>query len=277
MLTVTVNSTRLNDQLTGLREAFIGRGQMGDAATVVEDETRRLNKQIIKLIPPPGLDTAALQKGELAVKKDLTKLFTPVNEDFLNQVVSEFGVSGIDAWFTSPSTKNHYELKFDKIDQSGSGMSSFHRSRQDRRGRVKSIKQKRVGNKWRAAYVAPFQNFNAYLKKIQSHVGWSKAAFGKFYKSLGGRLPKWIDRHVTASASEIHNDVDNHVSPSITMIARAPGLLNYKRIVSDAVRIRAEAISLRIKLIRSDYSKQVKQGMIIRRKEHRKHSEDLDE
>jgi hypothetical protein len=47
------------------------------------------------------------------------------------------------------------------------------------------------------------------------------------------------------------------------MIARAPGLLNDKRIVSDAVRISAEAISLRIKLILSDYAKQVKQGMII--------------
>jgi hypothetical protein len=27
-----------------------------------------------------------------------------------------------------------------------------------------------------------------YLKKIQSHVGWRKAAFGKFFKSLGGTV-----------------------------------------------------------------------------------------
>lgn len=274
MFVATTDMTRLNRQIGGLREALIGSGQMGDAAVIIEDETRRFTKQVINLIPPPGLGQSAQQQGEMAVNRDLLKVFTPVNEDFLTHVGSEFGMNGIDTWFTHPGTGKHYELKWDRIDPTGSGMAGFHRANQNRRGRTRNRKRQ-VAGKWSAAYVIAFQEFNDYLKKIQSHVGWRKAAFGKFFKALGGRLPKWIDRHAGASASEMHNDLENRNNPSVTMIARAPGLLDDQRIVSDAVRIRAEAIRRRIKLILSGYAKDVKQGIIIARKEHRSYGEDL--
>lgn len=268
----TVDTSKLETQIGCLREALIGSGQMGDAATIIEDESRKYAKQVINFIPPPGVRAASLQQGEMAVKRDLGQIFTPVNENFLTHVDSEFGASGIDAWFTHPDGR-HYELKWNKIDVSGSGMPAFHRANQNRRGRTRKI-NKQVGTKWTAAYVVSFQAYNAYLKTILSHVGWKKASVGKFFKALGGRLPAWIDRHVSASASEMHNNIEDHDNPTITMIARAPGLLDDKRIFADAARARAQAVSRRLKLVLSNYSDKVKQGILIARAEHRDYGDD---
>src|ERR1022692_3862419 len=94
--TITIDDSRGQAMLNDLHDALIGRGQMGDAAVVLEDEFRLLLKQIITLTPPPGLGQAARAQGEDAIQRDLAKLFTPINGEMLNDIGSLFGVSGID-------------------------------------------------------------------------------------------------------------------------------------------------------------------------------------
>src|SRR6185369_3296519 len=148
--------------------ALVGAGQMGDAATVLEDEFRLLMKQIINLTPPPGLGRAAMSQGEESVKRDLNQLFTPINEEMLNHIGSLFGVAGIDNWITDTDGK-HKHLIWNKLDPTGAGMQQFHRANQDSRGRARRLKRKRK-DAWFAPYVVSFSDFTPYLQKIQSHV-----------------------------------------------------------------------------------------------------------
>ena len=274
MLTYNVDMSRMNQQITALRDALIGSGQMGDAATIIEDESRKFLKQVIAFTPPPGNSAAAQKQGEGAIRNDMLKIFTPVNEGFLDMVGSQFGTTGIDTWLTHPDTGKHYELRWDKLDPTGSGMESFHRANQNRRGRTKNLKRKAARGVWASPYVVAWRDFQARLQKLQHRVGWRKAAWGKSFVALGGKLPKWISRHIGSHPSECLVQLTG-TSPSVTMIARAPGLLDDQRIVRDAMRSRQEAISRRIKLILSGYAKDVKAGMIINRKEHRNQSDSL--
>jgi hypothetical protein len=240
MISATVNSDRHGRQIAALHNALIGTG--GDASTVIHSESRLLCKQVMNLTPTPGLGQDAKKRGEQSVKKDLMKLFTPVTDEFLNVVLEQFGDTGIDGWLSKPGTNDHYDLKWDKIDRSGDGMASFHRSRQDRRGRVRSIKQKRVGDKWRAAYVVSYTVFDKYFEKLKSHVGWRKAAWGKHLIALGGKCPKWISRHVDAQPSQTIVGLDG-AFPSVRMVSRAPAISDDERLVMDAMRIRRKPLA----------------------------------
>ncbi len=195
MVTLEIDSTKLNERIEELFDAFVGMGQMGDAATIVEDEARLAVKQIINLTPPKGLGTDAKKLGENAVGRDLRKLFTPVNEELLNVIGSQYGTTGIDAWFTT-KTGEHEHIQWQRIDPSGAGMREFHNLNRDSRGRTYSRNKKRSGV-WYAAYVVSFADFSNYFKRMASHVGRRKAAWGVAYRSMGGALQGWVQRHVS--------------------------------------------------------------------------------
>lgn len=266
VLSFSVNSVRHGQQIAALHDAFIGTGNPGDAATVTHSESRLLCKQVMNLTPTPGLGQDAKKRGEDRVKSDLMKLFTPIDAEFLNMVGSEFGLTGIDTWLTHPSGK-HFELQWDRLDPSGNGMAAFHRANQDRRGRT-TRRKKAVKGKWKAAYVVSFQDFGAYLKRIQARVGWRKSAWAKHLIALGGKVPKWIERHVATQPSQTTIGLEGNY-PVVRMVSRAPGITDDERIVESAMRIRSKAMARRVKLILSGYAKDVKAGMIIGRKEHR--------
>ncbi len=244
--TVSVDLSRLNAQIAAIQSAT---GK--DTATIIKDQARLFVKQVIELTPPPGLNAAAKQQGEKAIERDLMKIFTPINEDFLTAVGSQFGVSGIDHWLTLDGNKKQ-EIKWDRIDPTGAGMPGFHHANQDRRGRTRNLKRDgRQGSKWYSPYVVTFQDFAAYLEKIKAHVGRRKATWGKSFKALGGHLPAWIDRH-TGEVQGSCTVMLNGKTPRIEMTAAAPGLLQDQRIIQSALRIRAATVARRLKhMIRS--------------------------
>lgn len=258
--TITIDDTRGQQVLNDLHDALIGAGQMGDAATILQDEFRLWLKMIINLTPPPGLGRDAQAKGEGAIKRDLAQLFTPIDEDMLNHIGSIFGVSGIDHWITDRDGK-HKHLIWDRLDPSGEGMESFHRANQDRRGRTRKLKRNgRRAGVWYAPYVVSKRDFGPYLIAILSHVGLRKAGWAQAYIDVGGRVQGWIKRHLPTRHGRVDNRLDLP-NPSISATNSSPGIADDERIVRDSKRARVESMTKRLKLVLSGYSKQVARGI----------------
>jgi hypothetical protein len=257
---LTIDTTRLNARIFELRDAFEGQG--ADVSTIFEDESRLFLKQVIRLTPPK-----TRQQGEAAVARDLMKIFTPVNEEMLNLIGSEHGVSNIDAWIASADgTPKH--LNWRKIDPTGDGMAAFHNRNRDSRGRTYSLKRQKEQGTWYAPYVVSFEDMARYRDKIKSHVGRRKAAWAKSFTALGGKVSSWFDPDKKGLRGEFHNST-NPQHPSITMINRAPGIGQDLHFIRGAVRVRQQAIMRRIRLVVSGYSKDVAQGIRIQRKAHK--------
>lgn len=254
----TIDTTRLNDRIAELHDAFIGQGQAGAAATIFADESRLFLKQIIRLTPPK-----TQKQGEAAIQGDLLKLFTPINEDMLNTIGSEHGLSAIDAWITT-SGGERKELDWRKIDPTGEGMAAFHNANRNARGRTYNRKQQR-GDKWYSPYVVAFQDFAAYREKIFARVGRRKAAWAKSFVGLGGKVSRWFDPDKKGLKGEFHNSVDP-THPRIVMINRAPGISQDLHFVRGAMRVRYQAIGKRMRLVLSGYSQDVARGIKLQRR-----------
>jgi hypothetical protein len=260
--TVTLDFSKLSSRMEELHDALLGRGKTGDAATVFRDEARLFVKQVIRLTPPK-----TQKQGEAAIDRDMMKLFEPVNGDFLDDMIIEHGANNLDTWLTTAGGEKKH-LKWTYLDNTGGPMANFHHQHQDSRGRANNMKRQNDPSTWYAPYVVSYENFTAYSKKIKSHVGRRKAAWAKSFKGLGGTVSRWIDRHTAGAKGEFHMSQDpNH--PSITMINRAPGIGQDLNVVRSALRVRQEAISRRIKLVLSGYSRDMARGMKIQRQAHK--------
>jgi hypothetical protein len=239
---------RLNERITELSRIL-----PQDAATVFEDESRLFLKQVIRFTPPK---TKA--QGEAAITRDLGQLFTAVDENMLNTIGSEHGLSAIDVWLTTANGERK-ELDWRKIDPTGAGMKEFHYRNRDSRGRAFHLKRQR-GQKWYAPYVVSFEDMAAYRDKMKARVGRRKAAWAKSYVALKGTVAAWIGRHIGGAKGEFHIST-NPSRPAIVMINRAAGIGQDTHIVSSALRARYQAIGKRMRLIASGYSKDVAQGI----------------
>lgn len=259
VLTVEFDTTKMNERIAELQAAFIGQGQPGDSGVIVLDESRLAMAQVIRLTPPKNK-----KQGEEAVARDLLKIFTPIDEEFLNIVGSEHGVSGIDAWITASNGKDVH-LKWDRLDPSGSGMANFHQQNRNRRGRTRKLKRADSGNAWYSPYVVSFDDFKRYGDKTKARVGRRKAAWAKSLIALGGRAAAWILRHMSGARGTVFMVLDPQ-NTSVTMSNFSPGILDDERIVRSALRIRYQAMGRRLKLVLSGYAADVAQGIRISRK-----------
>jgi hypothetical protein len=260
--TVTMQSDVLNNKLGQLHDALIGRGQPGDAARLIENESLICAKRIIAFTPPK-----TKKQGQDAVGRDLMKIFTPVSADMLNDVGSQFGVSGIDQWVTGANDK-HTHLVWNRIDPTGAGMKAFHEANRNSRGRTRNLKKK-GGTAWFAPYVVSFEDFQDYADKIKSHVGRRKAAWAKWIVDRGGSVASWILDHVQGAKGDFHNGLSVQNHPSVTLVSRAAGVGDDERIVRDAMRITANNISKKSKYILQGYAYDWKTGQVIRPQELR--------
>lgn len=261
-----VKSERLNDRLAELHEALIGAGRHGDAATMIEDETRLFLRGVINLTPPPGLGQDAKRVGESAVRLDLNRLFTPIDDEFLNVIGSQFGIAGIDEWITGKSG-NKIHLKWDHLDSTGSGMRQFHDKNRNSRGRVTSRKRQ-SSDAWYARYIVSKEDFAAYAAKVISHVGRRKAAWAKSYQEIPGggwSVPRWIGRHISNAFGRCINMTGSLHQPSITVSNFSPGIGDDERLVRDQMRIRFSAIGRKMRGIISGYSEDWKRGVKIQK------------
>jgi len=254
VVTMDLDTSKLNALTEQLHDALVAQG--GDASAIFRDEAMLFLRQVIRLTPPK-----TRQQGEAAIDRDLMKVFTPVNGDFLDDLVIEHGHNNIDEWLTTAGGEKRH-VKFTYLDNTGGPMADFHNKNRDRSGRTHNLKHQN-SDAWYAPYVVSYELFAAYAKKVKARVGRRKAAWAMSLMGMGGKAARWISRHVPGAKGEFHLTVGD--KPSVVMINRTPGIGDDLRIVRSALRVREEAIAKRIRLVLSGYSKDVAQGIRIQR------------
>lgn len=257
MITADVDISRLNSRIEELHDALMVNGG-GDVSAIFRDEAMLFLRQVIRLTPPK-----TREQGENAIRRDLLKIFTPVNQDFLDDLIIEHGHNHIDVWITSSQDDERKHIEFDYASNTGTEMADFHRRNRNARGRTANLK--RMSSGWYSPFAVSFEHFAAYRDKILAHVGRRKSGWGKSLVEMGGKVAGWINRHVTSGKAPGEKQIVVGEKPSVTLINRAVGIGADERIVRSALRIRYEAIGRRMRLVVSGYSKDVARGLRIQR------------
>lgn len=274
-LTGEIDTRQFNAQLNALSDALIGKGKMGDAATVLQDGARLLIKQIMNFTPPTkhGAKNPKTQ-GEVAIRKDLMggrnigphaksqgiffaiKPWMPQDEH--DQTVRLFSKKNGDTFGV--------EKELYRPQASMAVMSAHHKKHRSRRtgrvttagskdrqiGRWKFIDRMAVEEKTLAKYVLSQQKKVGYMR-----AGWMKAADSV---NLKVRSP-WIKRHRFTRQGVGDSRLVNTKQPYVIIGNRTQGIDRIRGQVQSALRARTEAMGRRIKLILSGYSKDVARGI----------------
>ena len=267
-----VDYGQFSKRLEELHDALVGAGRAGDAATIFEDEARKFCEMVIKVTPP-----RTRAQGEQAIKSDMYNIFSPVAEDFINEMGSKFGLTGVDTWITEEPSGNKKHLHWSTLDPSGAGMAAWHLENRNSKGRtaVRNLwKTGRATADWFASYVVSQQDFDSYVERIQKGVGLRKAAWGIALVKLQGKLAGWIFKQVAEGSPKGEAKV-NLVGdkPSISMRNYSPGILDDQRSVNFALKVRHREISKRLKILLDGYAGDFNNNRRIARKARKTYPE----
>ena len=272
IISVDVDTSRLNVVLTGLREALIGQDK--DVSRILVDEQRLLTRTIVNFTPPIP-SKQARQRGELAVQKDLFSLISEADPRLIDRVGAKYGLKDIDTWRTTPGGRQH--LLWENLNPSGSNLDALHNSyRYPGTGRPKRMKGSNPAE-WRARIVVAKGVRQLYVDKVKSHVGRWKAKWAYAAAKLGDKYPNWISRHFSyvSSNTVFQSDLQNE-NPFILFGGRGSNFAQNKAQIQGAVRFRVQTILKRIKLVVSGYAKDVAQGIRVQTQAH-KHKAEAEE
>lgn len=246
----TIDSRRFNDNLNALQEALLGSGQMGDAATVIQDAARLLIKQALKFTPPVKQSAGSDRKqGEAAVARDIRRAMrVPMADEWKNERVKKL-IEANDREGFQAFIKNVPKLKSWKVEAFSP---SLHRRARKSRGRVQGSQRVFV---MEAAKVAQ------YISTVQRRVGYMRSGWllSAQVAALSVKTP-WIKRHSSTKGVGI-SQLANRLTPSITIGNRTPGIGTIRHAFQSAVNVRFQAMRRRIKLILSGYSKDLAANM----------------
>lgn len=255
---IEVDTSRLTALCAELGEALTAQGSNGDCTVIMLQETRKLLAQIVRFIPPK---TQAI--GNAAVKRELKSLFSEASTDLIDSVGSARGVENIDTFIGSKDKKS-LRLRWDRLDPLGDRMKQNHRSYLNKRGNIPKAPRSGPGE-WRARVVVPQGALAPYIASVQRRVGRAKASWAQVGLQIGVQgVPGYIRRHFPSPHAIDIVNLSDGAFPQITFGSRSPGVSRESAKISDAVRVRCEAIMKRIKLITSGYSQDVAKGMRIR-------------
>ena len=256
MIAVNINTDPLIRQMNSLHDALLGAGQ--DASTLVQDEVKRLARMIVSFVPPLRSSGNPRQVGEQAVERDIKNLVSEATPNLIDEVGSRYGVRDIQtAWLTEKDGKQ-LNLKWDHLDPTGDRLEEYHRSYQDRNGRIPKVKP--TSGVWSARVVAPVGTRQPLIDKNQKHVGHWKATWAKGGAALGDKYPTWINRHFNSPMAQVKIHLEGE-SPFVTFGSSAGGNDRIQSRIQGAVNARAKAMARRVKLILSGYSKDLSQKM----------------
>jgi hypothetical protein len=104
-----------------------------------------------------------------------------------------------------------------------------------------------------------------YVASVQKRVGRAKAAWAQSFKDLGGKPAAWYGKHIP-SPKAISKPRLEGANPQVTMGSSAPAVRDIEHHIRGAIRERQRAIARKIRLIVSQYNKDIAQGMRPRKK-----------
>lgn len=252
--TVTIDTTRFNQQMAGVYDALVGAGRLGDAATLVADESRLFLKEIINKTPPKSL-----AQGRKAVRRDIFRSMTPFAGEQITKPELRKRWGEIER--NDPGKYSSDELQgilrdfgWKKVHLKAFD-TKLHTGQRDSRGRVQTFKD---------VFVLEKKQLMKYINQVQSRVGYMKSGWVPAYKLVGGVVKDWISRHRRPAGFTIGNLSGE--KPSIVIGNYTRGISQVRHAVESALRTRTVSMGRKIKLIISGYSADVKAGMRPRRR-----------
>ena len=194
---------------------------------VIKEETRLLTQNIIRLTPP-----ASNAQGRAAVMGDMRRVVTELDAENIKWDPLKRAVQKRDERLIATL------LQRKKNKQRLAG--SFEIQQQHERLRTK---YGRINRGTKPQLAALPRVFNAYLRQVQSRVGWARGAWVSALIAAGGRAPSWYARHADRSGYAIANFGEN---PFVSAIARNVKIPGYQRFVDNAVKNRERTTQKKI-------------------------------
>ncbi len=152
-----------------------------DAKDIMKDQMRLWQNQAVKVTPPP-----TFKKGRDAVKRDINKLFVPLDKQ---QALDFFEEQFFDNQLLPSSVLFNKEGNINR-------MKGWHQSRR-RGGKVRyksSIVKRLAGVEFVNEMYVPKRKLNAYIRARQKNVGLLKAGWGPGVDMFGGKLPAFAQK-----------------------------------------------------------------------------------
>lgn len=223
-LSVLVDTGDLEEKLYLLaKQARVAPG------VVIKEEAKGIASQIIRLTPPRNL-----AQGRKRVLGDLRRIvYAPEAEDVKWQPL-QAALKGRDVEAAKALFAKKRPPTFTFTTNPGD-IRAQHLRMRNNRGRV---------NPGVRPILASFAREGmAYIRDVQSRVGWAKAAFARTLIVAGGTVPAWIARHADKAGRAIANFGEN---PSVTAIGNNVKIPGYQKLVDTAVRTRVRITQRKI-------------------------------
>jgi len=231
---LTLDTKKFNRQL-----AELGDKLKLDSGQLVRDETRKFATLAMRLTPP-----RSLAQGRKRVAADLRKIFTSVDQGFLNWLILNHGDHDIDTWITKGNGEKVH-IKFDRIDSSGTYMRGFHHRQRGSRGRALVARAKMRKGMWGAAHVVSDRQMKRYTSTVQTQVGKLKSGWTEPLKRLGANVPGWVAKH--GGQGDAQDNTRNTNFPQYTVWNLAKGAGNYRREMQAALNIRSKQMAANLR------------------------------
>lgn len=256
--TFTVNQAKWQQSVGDLQRLV-----SNSSRAVVKDQCKKLVATCIKLTPPTytkaaralladgqskiGETTSDKALGERKLKKDLLRIFQPMKREFLEAAVAANGNPIETKHFTGKDGKRWFIEKA-YVGFTFEAAKAFHRAKW-KTGRLSQagMRDRTIG-RWVPfdTMLLPFEVFNAFLDYEIKQVGSMKGGWAVAGETLGMNVPNWINRH-EGRGRIVVNQLANAVTPSFYFANHAKNITDIQPRISDAMRIRSEAITKDIK------------------------------
>ena len=237
-----IDTSRMEDLLFDLAK------ELGEAPQkILANEVSLFLREVIRKTAPDNK-----KQGEDAVRRDLRKVFTPVQQGFLDRIGSEYGTREINTWITTKTGDKHMNLVWNILDANGDGMAKFHRGHRNTRGRIPvNFKGNDMSSeKWNARYVVTKEDYAAYRDKVLARVGLVKSGWMKSLTAAdatrAASMPDYIRRHGDRMGS-VQNNLHDTSKPFIAMGNHGPGIQQTAHFVAQAVKTREVALGRRLR------------------------------
>ena len=196
---------------------------------VIKEETKGIAQQIIKLTPP-----RSLAQGRKRVLGDLRRIIYAPDPADVTWAPLKAALKGRNVAATAALMANKRPPTFN-FTTNPAEIKVQHLRMRDQRGRV---------NRGVRPILATFvREGMAYIREVQSRVGWAKAAFANTLLAGGGTVPAWIQRHADKAGRAIANFGENPKVIAIGFNVKIPG---YQKLVDTAVRTRVRITQRKI-------------------------------
>lgn len=222
-----------------------------DMPDEVRKQGRLWGERVMKFTPPKNL-----AQGRRAVKRDLHRFLIVREQGFLEFIVREFGSKDIDTSLRT-SEGQQYDIRWDEIVLNGNVIPARHLAARDARGRIpRRFSGNGTGTSWttQGKLVVPAAVFNQFLKQKQANVGYAKSGWATGVLALGGKVPKWVGRHIAKGQGRYRDLTGNGQNPMFEFVNLSPWATNR----NEGQRIMRAATASRARAMQSDLRRRIK-------------------